>query len=103
MGHRQDMTRKQRLEWDSFAYSRKLEESKGHNYKYWTEDLENSQEAKGYDWYTFKDGKDYTSSELEAQNVVKELRGSKHYARIVCGMIQVVQKIKYFSITYKLK
>lgn len=48
-------------------------------------------------------GESVVITELEAQETIKELRGSNHYARIICGMMQVVQKIKYFSITYKLK
>lgn len=103
MGHRQDMTDKQRLDWDSWSYKRKLEESKGHNYQYHTDDLEKKWLANGYDFYEFKDGKEATSSENIAIKAVEALRADNHYARIICGRTKVVQKIKYFSVIFKKK
>lgn len=105
MGHRQDMTDKQCGVWDQMQYNARKEANKGHNYQYWTEGLEYKLEAKGYKWYKFDTPSfsefEATSSEQIAIDKVKELRENGYYARIVCGMIPMAQRIKMYSITYK--
>ena len=109
MGHRQKMTGKQRLDWDSNQYAAKLKYQKGHNYEYWNEGhakmLEN-----GWSLFTF-DGKEgtairdrkTTSIEEVAKEMVEQLRLDGFFARIVCGYDKNVQKIKMFSVIYKPK
>jgi hypothetical protein len=103
MGHRQQMTDKQRLEWDINSYKKKLEANKGHNYQYWSEKLEKELTEKGYEWYNFDNNKQATASELKAQEIVEQLRNDGCYARIIAGYEQNVQRTKMFSITYKKK
>lgn len=46
MGHRQQMTSKQRIEWDSMQYKAALEAKRGHNYQYWNDLADRFQDAK---------------------------------------------------------
>ena len=112
MGHRQDMTPKQRLKWDCENYKRRLESNKGSNYEYW-----NSKHDKllkeGWELYLIvetptrqwsKIFKGFaTSSEHHAKKFVEELRANNNYARIVCGYEKNMQRTKMYSIIYKPK
>ena len=46
MGHLQEMNDKQRSEFQSYQYKRMLEERRGHNYKYHSDELEESLKEK---------------------------------------------------------
>lgn len=89
-----------------WAYERMKDENRGHNYQYWSEKLDKLLTDKGWALWKFDFAKIQgmcTPSELEAKEVVKELRGKNYYARIVAGYCQNVQRIKMFSILYKKK
>lgn len=108
MGHLQDMTHRQRMDFISMQYQRKLDANRGHNYQYYTEELEKKWIAQGYAWYMFENKRsmqksDSIESEEVAQNAVKYLRSHGYNARIICGYDQNVQHIKMFSIIYKEK
>lgn len=92
-------------------YKRMLEERRGHNYEYWSkkhdELLKNGWEilelrTSGRQWSrVFL--REATSSEWYAQEEVKKLRESGHYARIVCGYEQNCQRQKMFTVIFKKK
>lgn len=113
MGHRQNMTDRQRSDWDSMQYRRRLEARKGSNYEYWNEKHEDMMENKGWDLYELAEkttrqwgntyGRFSTTSEHHAKKAVKFLRETGHYARIVCGLQKTVQRTKHYSVIYKKK
>ena len=103
MGHLQEMNDKQRSEFQSYQYKRMLEERRGHNYKYHSDELEESLKEKGYEWYDFGSGLEQTNFEDEAIEAVENLRETGHYARIICERMKVVQRVKYYSVAYKRK
>lgn len=103
MGHRQQMTDKQRLQWDIQSYKAKLEANKGHNYQYWSENIEKELTNKGYSWFEFDKCEYAIPSELKAKEIVEQLRKDGYYARIIAGYEQNIQHTKMFSITYKKK
>lgn len=107
MGHLQDMSDEQRSKFLSYSYKRKLEEQRGHNFEYWNDKKHYDLiENKGWALVGFEGSfglEDYTYSEIEAKEKVELLRQSNHFARIVCGYSKNVQKIKTFSVIYKLK
>lgn len=86
----------------AYQYKRMLEERKGHNYQYYTDDIGKELEEKGYEFYLFtnrmnrKD--EATQFEHVAKEVVEQLRNSGHFARIICGYDQNVQRIKMYSV-----
>lgn len=110
MGHRQNMTNQQRLDWDVESYKRKLEANKGSNYEYWS-DKHCKMLQNGWDLFLITEKstrqgnkifKSYsTSSENHAKKFVEQLRNNNNYARIVCGYDKNVQRVKMFSIIYK--
>lgn len=112
MGHRQDMTPRQRLEWDVSNYKKRLEANRGSNYQYWNQSY-NLLLDKGYDLYDFRLNRFHTSrnnceafstsSEEIAKEVIIKLRQLGYYARIICGYDQNIQRIKMYSIIYKKK
>ena len=85
----------------SWKYARMLEERRGHNYQYLNNELFEKLQSKGYNFFIFKDKKDVTISELEAEEIVKMLRETGYYARIVAGHEKNIQRIKMFSVIYK--
>lgn len=112
MGHRQNMTDKQKLQWDIDSYKSRLKSNKGHNYQYYTEELEENLFKKGYQWYNIlvypsnpnrEDVTIATKIESYAKEIVGRLRKEGFYARIICGVKKTVQKEKHFSIIYKKK
>lgn len=98
-------------EWKLYQYEQAQKARRGHNYAYFTEELGEELKAKGYRWHDFTkpigngsfEDREYTESELLAQEVVKSYRENGHYARIICGMHQCVQRIKSFSVAYRKK
>ena len=108
MGHREKMTNKQRLEWDSMQYKAKKDANKGHNYQYYSEELQKYMDEKGYVFYpehgfNYGGGAYVTRLEYEAKQKVEVLRVIGYHARIICGYEQNVQKIKMYSIICKNK
>lgn len=113
MGHRQNMTDKERLKWDIENYSKRLQANKGSNYEYWNEVRHGKLLIDGYALHQFSDKasiqwsvriKEHsTSSENMAKQVVERLRAEGNYARIVCGYSKNKQRIKMFSVIYKKK
>lgn len=107
MGHRQDMTREQRLKWDVDNYKKRLEANKGSNYEYWSDKheellkngwklfylIDESARLSGYS----------TPSEDHAKELVASLRRERNYARIVCGYDKNRLRIKMYSIIFKNK
>jgi len=106
MGHRQEMTDKQRGDWDLMQYQAKLDANKGSNYQYWNDSHEKLTEN-GWEVYVFGEKNVFeggsTGSEYKAKEVVEELRKSNHFARIVCGYNKNVQRQKRYSVIYKKK
>jgi hypothetical protein len=102
MGHLKNMTEGQRLKFFSWSYKTMLESRRGHNYEYWSEKHDELLEN-GWKMFEFKHRAEASSSENIAKNKVDELRQSGHYARIVCGLQKNVQRIKMYSIIYKLR
>lgn len=111
MGHRQIMTPKQRLDWDLENYKRKLQANKGSNYEYWSEKheelLKNGWDLKKMTYKNRNTNTTYeeyaTSSEFMAKEEVEKLRNEGCYARIVCGYEKNKQRVKMYSIIFKLK
>jgi len=110
MGHRQDMTPKQKLEWDMMQYKAALEARRGHNFTYWDDSKHDKLLQNGWQFYNFPTnygGKISesvsTSSELTAKETKESLIADGYLARIFCGYDKNVQRIKMFSIIYKLK
>lgn len=112
MGRRQDMTDKQRLEFDTYAYKRRLEENRGKNFEYWNEKHEQML-LNGWDLFeiTKKPSRQWgnvfisysTSSLYHAKEIVDKLRADGFFARIVCGYNKNVQRIKMHTIIFKPK
>lgn len=104
MGHLQDMSPQRKREFQAHQYKRMLEERRGNSFEYYNEEKhEKLILDKGWNWYTFRGNEDYTSSQLEAQEIVTKLRSENNHARIVCGLHKDVQRTKYFSVIYKAK
>jgi hypothetical protein len=112
MGHRQQMTDKERLNWDSMQYQKRLDSKKGSNYQYWNIIHEKLLES-GYELFQFVEtptsqwGKKFkkfsTSSEQHAKKSLIELRKKNNYARIVCGYEKIRQRVKMYSVIFKSK
>ena len=81
MGFKQDMTPEQRSKFESFSYKRMLEERRGHNHSYLTDEKYDALIKKGYQIWDF-DGIKETRSESEAEQVRDGLRATGHYASI---------------------
>lgn len=107
MGHIQDMTDKQRIEFLADKYQKTKESRRGNSFEWWNDGKhDNLIENKGYKLFVFEGSfnrDSFTTGQIEAQEKVKELRDSNHYARVVCGYSQCMQKIKSFSVIYKPK
>jgi hypothetical protein len=104
MGHRQDMTLEQRLEWDYNNYKKRLESNMGSNYEYWNwrhDDMLGS----GWDVVNFRDldqgFEAYTRYETKAKEKVIELRAKGNFARIVCVANKL--RVKTYSVIFKPK
>jgi len=82
MGHRQQMTPKQRLDWDIMQYKARQEATKGHSHSYMNEKVYKQLDKQGYSQYKFSKGYK-TSSEHEATIVRDELRKEGNFARII--------------------
>ena len=112
MGHRKQMTDKERLKFDLENYAKRLQANKGSNYKYWNDKTEQLL-LNGYSLYQFTENssiqwgvrikQESTSSINMAKKAVEELRATSNYARIVCGYNKNKQRIKMFSVIYKSK
>ena len=112
MGHRQDMTHEQRLEWDIENYKKRLEAKKGSNYEYWNEKHDKMLQN-GWNLFLITEqptrqwskifSRHYTSSENHAKKFVEKLRAENNYARIVCGYSKNRQRIKMYSVIFKQK
>jgi myosin-crossreactive antigen len=90
MGHRQKMTDKQRLDWDMMQYRARLEARRGHNYPYW-------EDNKYANWQIGET----TKSELVAKELLAETKRKYHSAKIICGYVQTIQRVKHYTIIYK--
>jgi hypothetical protein len=112
MGHRKQMTDKERLKFDLENYAKRLEANKGSNYEYWNDKTEQLL-LNGYSLYQFTENssiqwgvrikQESTSSINMAKKAVEELKATSNYARIVCGYNKNKQRIKMFSVIYKSK
>lgn len=106
MGHIQDMSDKQRSGFIALCYQRKKEANKGYNFSYFNQEKWEELEKKGYQMY---DGfnprwhNDATDSLTAATEAVDKLRSEGNYARIICGYVQTIQRIKHFSVIFKNK
>ena len=107
MRHRQDMTDKQRHEWDSRSYRLAMEARRGHSFEYWNDDKHGKMLENGWSLHQFSDKKFVewygTISEESAKEVVDKLRSEGNYARIVCGYNKNRQRIKMHSVIFKHK
>jgi hypothetical protein len=104
MGHRQDMTPEQRLQWDCDNYKKRLEANKGSNYEYWSE-KHDKMLANGWSQFDFRDLDQcfelHTRYEDGAKEKVIELRNNGNYARIICVTNRL--RIRTYSIIFKPK
>jgi len=100
MGHRQQMTPEQRLEWDIMQYKARLEASKGHSHSYMSYKLYEQLEKQGYVSYNFSTSYE-TSSEYEAIEIRDKLRKEGNFARIVSTANKL--RIRTFQVYYKPK
>jgi hypothetical protein len=83
-----------------------LEERKGHNYQYYSDQIRKYMSEKNYSFYEYHGGKGHvycTQIESDAKNIVNRLRNEGNYARIICGYEKDTQRNKYYSIIYKAK
>ena len=110
MGHRQEMTHGERLKWDTMQYQAALEAKRGHNFTYWDDSKHDKLFNEGWQIYRFPinhSGKttemDSTMSEAVAKETKESLIADGYLARIFCGYQKNVQRIKTFSLLYKLK
>jgi hypothetical protein len=95
-------------EYKMYAYQLMKENNRGHNYQYWNDDIHGKLLNEGWELHRFEkvrfdEALDHTMSELNAKEIVNELRQSGYYARIIVGMHKNVQKRKTFSIIKKKK
>jgi hypothetical protein len=110
MGHRQQMTPKQRHEWDDMQYKARLQAKRGHNFQYWNDDKHDKLFDDGWKMYQFSfniNGKisqsETTFSEEIGIEVKKSLIADGYRAKLFCGYNKNIQRIKTFSVLYKLK
>jgi len=86
-----------------------LEKRRGHNYEYWNDDKHNTMIKNGWKLWDFSDylnrleDKEAIHREDIAQYIVKRLRNTGYFARIVCGLRKDIQRTKYYSVIYKEK
>lgn len=80
------------------AYKAMLEANRGHNYQYYTDELGNYLDQKGYMEYRENERE---FSEHKAKEIVSTLRSTGHFARIICFGNKL--RIKEFHIYYKLR
>jgi len=106
MGHRQDMTSEQRLQWDIENYRKRLEANKGSNYQYWNDNHQKLLEN-GWELFEFRDidqrTEHSTRYETKAKEAVDKLRSKGNYSRIVCGYDKNKLRIKTYSVIFKKK
>jgi hypothetical protein len=110
MEHRQDMTPKQRHVLNDMQYKARLQAKRGHNHTYWSDDKHDKLFELGWKMYKFPinhRGKitesDSTMSENIAVETQKQLITDGYLAKLFCGYDKNIQRIKTFSILYKLK
>jgi hypothetical protein len=106
--HLRGATDKQRKDFLSLSYKRKLEANRGHNYAYWNEKYDELIDNGGYSIHHFPNRKGEltnpsTYSEDEAKDIVSQLRKEGNFARIVCGYDTNRQRVKTFTVIYKPK
>lgn len=97
MGHRQHMTSKERLEWDSRNYRLRLEANKGHNHSYMTDKLYSQLKNSGYSAFVFDKGTE--TFESEAVKKRDELRKQGHYARVISSANRL--RIRSYEVYFK--
>lgn len=96
MGHRQQMTPKQRLEWDTRNYKLRLEAKRGHNHSYMTDELYSQLENKGYKVWKFEI---QYPTESQVNEKRDEFRKKGYYARIICSATRL--RIRQYELYYK--
>lgn len=102
MGHRQQMSDKQRLEFDTMRYKRMLEARRGHNHSYMSDVLYEDLNKKGYERYLFNEElKKYVAHEEEAIKIRDELRNTGHFARIISSANKL--RIREYEVWFKKK
>lgn len=101
MGHRQQMTAKERLKWDIDNYNKRKEANRGHNFQYLTDELYKDFESKGYKQCRFMNGNDTTFAESTAVGAAIEFRNKGYYARVVCTANKL--RIREYAVFYKEK
>ncbi|MBK7380597.1 MAG: hypothetical protein IPJ03_16700 [Ignavibacteriales bacterium] len=91
----------------AWKYARMLEEKRGHNYQYLSDDQWDKLKKKGYKMWDFGGDsakrKDVIQSEALANDVAIMLRQRGDYARVVAGRELNQQRIKMFSVIYRQK
>ena len=91
----------------SWKYARMLEEKRGHNYQYLSDDRWDELEKKGYKMWDFGGGasctkrEDVIQSESLANGIAIMLRQQGNYARVIAGRELNQQRIKMFSVIYR--
>lgn len=101
MGHRQQMTDKERMNWDIMQYNANKAARRGSNYAYMSDEVYHDLQDKGYVEHIFDKGETMTISEYAAKKAVDELRANGHYARIICQANKLL--IRHYSVYYKKK
>lgn len=110
MGHLQDMTPEQRLEFQSMQYEAMKKARRGNSFYYLNDEARQKLIDKGYEYYDFptakyrskKYGNFETISIQHAKDGVELLRsGKKHFARIVVNPCHNIKGSQTYSILFK--
>jgi len=86
-----------------WKYARMLEEKRGHNYQHLNNEVIEELKLKGYKFWEFEDGECVTQSENNACAVCKGLKERNYITRVVTGLEMNAQRIRMYSVIYKLK
>ena len=89
----------------AFQYRRMLEERRGHNFAYLTNELYDYLTKKGFQRHKFNEIRGHrsisTGSENVAKEIVKQYREDGCFSRIICVTNKI--RIKEFTVWYKKK
>jgi uncharacterized protein YbaR (Trm112 family) len=98
MGHRQKMTPKERLEFDSMSYKRMLEAKKGTSHTYGTDEVLAHLEKNGYKELDLMGLTNRLNLSM-AKEIEKKLRETGHYARVIAHANKI--RIPDYTVYYK--
>ena len=93
-------------EYKRYAYERMLEERRGHNYQYPSNEQQIKNKELGYEHHIFNNRNNQESIDTLSEDLAKEVvatyRNDGYYSRIVCYPNQIIGA-KYYSVIYRKK